>query len=138
MSKTMPKRIQRKRVRGWRMPPNTVYVGRPTKWGNPYSANPAKVDDLDWLANSQAEAVELFRLLALAGGVPDISALRGKNLACFCPLDKPCHGDVLLRLANPPEDDLACWRSPDQPCHADVLLKLANPEDDRNAPRSEN
>ena len=31
-----PRRIQRKRVQGWRMPPNTVYVGRPTTWGNPY------------------------------------------------------------------------------------------------------
>jgi hypothetical protein len=31
-----PKRIQRKRVKGWKMPPNTVYVGRPSKWGNPF------------------------------------------------------------------------------------------------------
>ena len=31
---------------------------------------------------------------------PDPSELRGKNLACFCPLDKPCHADVLLDLAN--------------------------------------
>ena len=30
------KRIQRKRVKGWKMPENTVYVGRPTKWGNPF------------------------------------------------------------------------------------------------------
>jgi hypothetical protein len=29
-------RIQRKRTKGWRMPENAVYVGRPTKWGNPY------------------------------------------------------------------------------------------------------
>lgn len=29
------KRIQRKRTKGWKMPENTVYVGRPTKWGNP-------------------------------------------------------------------------------------------------------
>lgn len=29
----MPKRIQRKRTKGWRMPPGAVYVGRPTKWG---------------------------------------------------------------------------------------------------------
>jgi hypothetical protein len=26
--------------------------------------------------------------------------LRGKNLACWCPLDQPCHADVLLELAN--------------------------------------
>ena len=29
--------------------------------------------------------------------------LRGKNLACFCPLDQPCHADVLLELANKDE-----------------------------------
>ena len=33
----MPERLQRQRTKGWRMPPDTVYVGRPTKWGNPYS-----------------------------------------------------------------------------------------------------
>jgi hypothetical protein len=32
----MPKRIQRKRIKGWRMPENAVYVGRPTRWGNPF------------------------------------------------------------------------------------------------------
>jgi Domain of unknown function (DUF4326) len=31
-----PKRIQRKRTKGWKMPPNTVYVGRPTRLGNPF------------------------------------------------------------------------------------------------------
>lgn len=32
----MPKRIQRKRSKGWRMPEGAIYVGRPTKWGNPF------------------------------------------------------------------------------------------------------
>lgn len=32
-----PARIQRKRTKGWKMPEGTVYVGRPSKWGNPYS-----------------------------------------------------------------------------------------------------
>ena len=31
-----PKRIQRSRAKGWKMPANTIYVGRPTVWGNPY------------------------------------------------------------------------------------------------------
>lgn len=30
----MPERVQRKRTKGWRMPANTIYVGRPTHWGN--------------------------------------------------------------------------------------------------------
>ena len=32
----MPQRIQRRRTKGWRLPPNSRYVGRPTKWGNPF------------------------------------------------------------------------------------------------------
>jgi hypothetical protein len=31
-----------------------------------------------------------------------LPSLRGKNLACWCPLDQPCHADVLLELANAP------------------------------------
>jgi len=44
---TEPRRIQRKRTKGWRMPPNTVYVGRPTVWGNPFGhlARCSSVDD---------------------------------------------------------------------------------------------
>jgi len=30
----------------------------------------------------------------------NLEELRGKNLACWCPLDKPCHADILLELAN--------------------------------------
>ena len=33
----MPKRIQRRRTKGWRMPPGVVYVGRPTIFGNPFA-----------------------------------------------------------------------------------------------------
>ncbi len=89
----MPKRIQRKRTKGWKMPPNTLYVGRPTKWGNSYV-----IDSED----ERAEAVESFEI-EIASKIRrglDLSSLRGKDLACFCPLDKPCHADVLLRLAN--------------------------------------
>lgn len=34
-----PIRVQRQRSRGWRMPANTVYVGRPTRWGNPFEVS---------------------------------------------------------------------------------------------------
>ena len=88
----MPERIQRKRSKGWRMPPNTVYVGRPTKWGNPFfvaSDMPAHL------------AVENFRNMLNRHDEAEIRAtLRGKNLACWCALDQPCHADVLLKLAN--------------------------------------
>ena len=94
-----PKRIQRRRSKGWRMPPGAVYVGRPTQFGNP----------LKVLGLSQKEAVEEYRALINQGvcyrGLfvcHDVirRELRGKDLACWCPLDQPCHADVLLEVAN--------------------------------------
>jgi len=137
-----PKRIQRKRTRGWRMPDGAVYVGRPTKWGNPYrfDGDMAEIVTHDdgrswWIPNaggvdvvvrdgSLAYAappdsalhaiVSMFRddllagTLRLDGGFP-LSVddarheLTGRDLACWCPLDQPCHADVLLEFANPEE-----------------------------------
>ena len=87
-----PRRIQRRRTKGWRMPPNTVYVGRPTKWGNPYIIGTEITAE---------EAVHCFRG-DMNDWLRDIAReeLRGKNLACWCPLDQPCHANVLLQVAN--------------------------------------
>lgn len=86
----MPRRIQRKRTKGWRMPANAVYVGRPTKWGNPHRGT---------------HAVAFHKADLFNGKLPvspqDVAReLRGKDLACWCPLDQRCHADVLLELAN--------------------------------------
>lgn len=92
-----PKRIQRQRTKGWRMPEGAVYVGRPTKWGNPFKVNRN--------IQTPAGAVALFRANFFYSGL-DATELRGKNLVCWCPLvDKngekvPCHADVLLEWAN--------------------------------------
>lgn len=91
----MPERIQRKRTRGWKMPDNTVYVGRPTQWGNPFPVDKT---------TSGEESVSLFRTYVLGRisngtGYP-LQPLRGKNLACWCGPDERCHADVLLELAN--------------------------------------
>lgn len=104
-----PKRIQRKRTKGWRMPENAVYVGRPTKWGNPFMV----VDVLEAYCGNEREAradcVRSYReyllrddgaYIRLASAVDAARELRGKDLACWCPLDQPCHADVLLELAN--------------------------------------
>ena len=94
----MPKRIQRKRTKGWRMPPGAVYVGHPTKWGNPFAVGgdgtaQACVDLYRWFRFSHSIDFKL--------NVPEVKAeLRGKDLACWCPLDQPCHADVLLEIAN--------------------------------------
>ena len=77
------------------MPPNTAYVGRGSKWGNPFVVSA----DID-----REECVSLYRQAAFSMPI-DASELRGKNLACWCALDQPCHADVLLELANA-EDSL--------------------------------
>ena len=122
---TAPRRIQRQRTKGWRMPENTVYVGRPSKWGNPFRAysepkyqmvvddRTSTVKDMvlerptpeNWRAMT-TKAVELFALHIGPLGLYEIdyseirAELAGKNLACSCPLDQPCHADVLLEIAN--------------------------------------
>ena len=101
-----PRRIQRRRTKGWRMPPNTIYVGRQTKWGNPYRVGTQIVDlqgldpDHTLPPMNDASAVESYRLMLPFRDDLDIKELRGQNLACWCPLDKPCHADVLLEIAN--------------------------------------
>lgn len=74
------------------MPKNTVYVGRPTRWGNPFFVGPAekRVQLYERWITTQMPA-----LLSEARKV-----LRGKNLACWCGPGEPCHADVLLWLAN--------------------------------------
>lgn len=98
-----PHRVQLKRTKGWRLPPNTVVVSRPSRWGNPF-----KVGELiqwpsgAWRKRTHEQAVEQFRRLAInwCWRPEELAELRGKNLACWCPLDQPCHADVLLELAN--------------------------------------
>lgn len=90
----MPQRIQQKRLSGWRKPEGAISVVRPRKWGNPY---PVSVHGREgaikkyraWLQRQ----IETERL--------DLTELQGHDLMCFCPLDQPCHADVLLEFANP-------------------------------------
>ena len=100
-------RIQRKRTKGWRMPEGAIYVGRPSRWGNF-----AKVGDLyhsgfpghhlypyrEWRVTLD-ETIALYRawLTAVVRANPDfLDPLRGHDLVCWCPLDQPCHADVLI------------------------------------------
>lgn len=117
----MAKRIQRERTKGWRMPEGAVYVGRPTVFGNPFQ--PVRQSDGSWLAvddngvdypgygpfrtrdGALRDCVRLFVELEIEYGFlgdrgGDIKTLRGHDLACWCPLDGPCHADVLLKIAN--------------------------------------
>ncbi len=103
-----PLRIRRSRAKGSRLTADNglpiVVVSRPSKWGNPFSEALAGATRADKPA-VRAASVDRFRHALLAGSLPftqaDVRAeLRGKNLACWCPLDQPCHADVLLHVAN--------------------------------------
>lgn len=91
-----PARVQRRRTRGWRMPVDVVYVGRPSRWANPFVISEHQ---------TREQAVANFRRALLEGRLQNSVArvrreLAGRDLACWCPLDQPCHADVLLELAN--------------------------------------
>jgi Domain of unknown function (DUF4326) len=96
----MPTRIRLRRTRGWRKPEGAVVVSRPTVWANPFAVPP-----LTPLA--RARAVDQYERWLDAGTDPaavhildHIHLLTGRDLACWCPLDQPCHADVLLKRAN--------------------------------------
>lgn len=75
------------------VPTDAVYIGRPTKWGNPFPITKQL---------SRESAVAKFRELVESNEQfrEEIRAeLRGKDLVCFCS-PKCCHGDVLLEIAN--------------------------------------
>lgn len=117
-------RIQRKRTKGWKMPANTVAVCRPGYWGNPFAVSVFGLEHAIRLYRDMVRGFWNVRALdvphAIAAtelrdgwlrrfqGEHPLEAarvvLRGKNLACWCPLDQPCHADVLLELANATRD----------------------------------
>lgn len=76
-----------------RPPPDAVYVGRPSKWGNPFALTqeelrPQVIQDYERWLLQQPDLVAAARV-----------ELRGRNLVCWCH-PKPCHGSILLRVAN--------------------------------------
>lgn len=108
---TVPERIQLRRTKGWQMPPNTVKVTRPGPWGNPFivspKARPGARSGAEYICLLTVEdAVECYRIWledqlekheCMRNALVE---LKGKNLACWCPIGSPCHGDVLLEKCN--------------------------------------
>lgn len=113
-----PLRVQRRRTKGFRLPAGAICVTRPGPWSNPFSvANCLELGYAqtkqeavalcvacfeDWLLKGEMsdywwEANHLRRWQWMHDHLPD---LRRKPLACFCPLDRPCHADVLAYFAN--------------------------------------
>jgi hypothetical protein len=73
------------------MPEGAVYVGRPTKWGNPYRVG------VDGDLEEVLEKFEAWLDRRLAEDPHFLDGLKGRDLVCWCPLDRPCHADVILR-----------------------------------------
>lgn len=98
----MPVRIQRKATKGWQMPPNTRYVGRPNKWGSSFHVTPDCPPEMSVLN---------FAIMLDKHDRAEIKeTLRGFNLCCWDSLDQPCHVDVLLKIANDQEPFEEAWR----------------------------
>ncbi|NUO42378.1 MAG: DUF4326 domain-containing protein [Streptomyces sp.] len=122
-----PTRIQRRRTKGWTLAGAAdpirggKIVDRSSRYGNPCKVGLMREmgyeDPHDaatgnfrvWLAGSRSDAptdeADQRRERILAS----LHELRGKDLACTCPLDRACHGDVLLHRANMPPAELAQW-----------------------------
>lgn len=124
---TAPKRIQMSRQRPWRAEhPEAVIVDRRTGRGNWYvltkdtsrtpdrgwwvgmASDPKIVGPYEHKAEAAGKAVDWFREDCIGvlraetnrAFAASLAQLRGHDLACWCPLDAPCHADVLLELAN--------------------------------------
>ncbi|MFJ8687385.1 DUF4326 domain-containing protein [Micromonospora wenchangensis] len=112
---TLPKRIQRRRVKGWRKPANTVIVDRTSHYGNPFKIADAIANGFadnehdarkacltafdEWLdGEDDYSSVEPERRQRI---LDDLHLLAGKDLACPCAPGDPCHGDsLILRAAH--------------------------------------
>ena len=71
----------------------TVYIGRPSKWGNPYKSG------VDGTRNEVIKMYEVY-IRNNQSLLNDIEELRGKKLACWCAPHKKCHGDILVKILN--------------------------------------
>lgn len=119
----MPEAVQRRRTKGWRKPDNCVIVSRPSRFGNPFTialayelgyAPPGDVEAArraaseafqSWLDGNRSMWTSARGVAARERILADLHLLRGKDLACTCPLPEPgqpdhCHRAILLRLAN--------------------------------------
>jgi len=121
---TAPVRLQLSRRKGFDLQAHSlatngltaVNVARPTSWGNLWTVglracgcrSAGECDHNQFRVATAAEAVEAYRAWAAGwknprGRLGHLHELRGKNLACWCAPDAPCHADVLLELANAAE-----------------------------------
>ncbi|MDH6435577.1 hypothetical protein M2158_004054 [Streptomyces sp. SAI-144] len=129
-----PRRIQRRRTKGWRAPDGAVYVGRGSKWGNPCTqVRMPALDGSEWEREGR---------LGKASGQHHAFVHPDKTITSHLVLDATREQAVVMYrrwLEERPSlveaaraelklRDLMCWCPPHEPCHADVLLELAAAE----------
>ena len=134
----IPVRVQRKRVKGWKMPENTVYVGRGSRWGNPFRV--IQYSDKKWaiktdgsdkcseILTKHCHAVYDTKQEAVIDAIKcydfwllPYSHKEGSMMEFYQSM--AVMDDALLSLKG---KNLACWCGLDEQCHADLLLKLVN------------
>ena len=131
-----PKRIQRRRTKGWRMPENAVYVGRGSRWGNPFKVERCACCGY-WEVRDENDVTYLIDH-AVARQHPEWANDREEAHREAAALFGSLYVDTGRLVVERDEadleplrgKDLACWCPPEFTCHADVLLELANPREE--------
>lgn len=81
--------------------PFDVYIGRGSKWGNPYTHKSGT--KAQFVLNNREESIAAYREYITNGEgqhlLDSLMELEGKVLGCYCK-PKECHGDVLVELVN--------------------------------------
>ncbi|MDD2878367.1 MAG: DUF4326 domain-containing protein [Acidiphilium sp.] len=94
-------RVLNKKTYARQLPADAVYIGRGSKWGNPFILG--RNDSRDEIAAKHEHWLSRQNHL-----LRSIDELKGRDLVCFCaPLT--CHGDLLLKLANASRDERIAW-----------------------------
>ncbi len=80
-----------------------VYIGRPSKWGNPFTHIKDKNTLAEFLCKSREDAIEQYRSWITEGDgkylLKDLHKLKDKVLGCWCS-PRSCHGDILKQLVE--------------------------------------
>jgi len=76
-----------------------IYIGRPSKWGNPFSHRDGT--SAEFKVGSRSEAIQKYEdwILTQPHLMADLIELRGKILGCWC-VPRQCHGNVLAKLVE--------------------------------------
>ena len=127
-----PVRVKRERKSGWKMPPNTVYVGRGTKWGNPFKVVEVAENEFHVVAKEN----DTWNVLLKTSSHDEALNFSLKSYQYWLmpythkdgDIEKFYQSTAVLEsiVSELKGKDLACWCNLESKCHAEILLRLAN------------